>query len=404
MTEQLISRDSKGKIRLVEISYEWDDSQQGYVIHRNTGMYRGKMTEQPDIVILKGKASRTLQQQVELEYNSHRKKYLDKGYKLLEHPIDTYTTEELDTILGELRTNQDGVPKPMLAKQADKVTSQKTFDKLYWGSPKIDGLRCLIYMDENGELKTSSRGATNYNAAMSDILEHPDLIKIFKNNPGLIMDGECYKHGLSLQDINSVARTQVTAVDYTILQFYWYDIVDVNAVVEDRINKINDIAKELNLSFDPNKVFEEGELRIQIVPQYPVSGYSHMLEMHNNFVSEGWEGLVVRLSESKYGPNKRTNDMIKLKCYKDAEFEVIGYELGLRGSEDMVFNCITPHGKEFKAKPYGDRDRKQWYVDNFEKECLHKMATVKYFYYSDNNDEINGVPLQPSLVNFRIDL
>ena len=74
-------------------------------------------------------------------------------------------------------------------------------------------------MDEKGELKTSSRGATNYNAAMSDILEHPDLIKVFKDNPGLIMDGECYKHGLSLQDINSVARTQVTAVDYTILQF-----------------------------------------------------------------------------------------------------------------------------------------------------------------------------------------
>ena len=98
MKHQLISRDSRGKIRVVEISYNWDDEQHGFVIHRVTGLLNGKMTEQPDIVILKGKASRTLQQQVDLEYASNKKKYLDKGYKELIKPLDEYSSEELDDI------------------------------------------------------------------------------------------------------------------------------------------------------------------------------------------------------------------------------------------------------------------------------------------------------------------
>ena len=77
--DYLISRDSKGKIRVVEISYEWVELQQGFIIHRVTGLLNGKMTKQPDILIQKGKASRTLQQQVDLEYNSNKKKYLDKN-------------------------------------------------------------------------------------------------------------------------------------------------------------------------------------------------------------------------------------------------------------------------------------------------------------------------------------
>lgn len=399
MKHQLVSRDSKGKIRVVEISYNWDDEQHGFVIHRVTGLLGGKMTEQPDIVILKGKASRTLQQQVDLEYNSNKKKYLDKGYKELVLPLDEYTTESLDELLGEVRTGQDGVPKPQLAKQADKVTSKKTFDKKYLGSRKIDGLRCLIYMGEDGELHTSSRGAMNYDAAMYEILSHPILVQLFKDNPGLIMDGECYKHGYSLQQLNSVARTQVTAVDYEVLQFYWYDIVDLNMSAIDRIAKIKELGESINLTFEPEREFESGELRIQLVPHVEVSGWDNILNLHNEYVSEGWEGLVIRLQDSVYGPNKRTNDWIKVKVYKQETFKVIGIEQGLRHYDDMVFVLETEDGIPFKAKPFGDRNQKIEYTDNFEEKYKGHLGDVKFFYYSDDN-----CPLQPSFIAFRPDL
>jgi ATP-dependent DNA ligase len=396
---QLISRDSKGKIRVVEMFYEWNEEQHGYVIHRSTGLLNGKMVEQPDIVILKGKASRTLKEQVELEYNSNKKKYLDKGYRELENPLEDYSEEELNNILGDVRTGQNGVPKPQLAKQADKVTNLKTFDKKYWGSRKIDGLRCLIYLGEDGKLHTASRGATNYDAAMIEILEHPDLIQLFKDNPTLIMDGECYKHGYSLQQLNSVARTQVKAVDYEILQFYWYDIVDLNSPVTERINKIKELAEPLSLTFEPEREFQYGELRIQLVPHVEVSGWDNIMALHNEYVSEGWEGLVIRLESSLYGPNKRTNDWLKVKCYKQDTYKVIGIEQGLRKYDDMVFVLETEEGKQFKAKPFGDKNQKIEYTDNFEEKYQNHLGDVKYFYYSDE-----GTPLQPSFIAFRPDL
>lgn len=399
MKHQLVSRDSKGKIRVVEMSYEWNKEQHGYVIHRSTGLLSGKMVEQPDIVILKGKASRTLKEQVELEYNSNKKKYLDKGYRELENPLEDYSEEELNNILGDIRTGQNGVPKPQLAKQADKVTNLKTFDKKYWGSRKIDGLRCLIYLGEDGKLHTASRGATNYDAAMVEILEHPDLIRLFKDNPILIMDGECYKHGYSLQQLNSVARTQVKAVDYEILQFYWYDIVDLNAPVTERINKIKELAEPLSLTFEPEREFQYGELRIQLVPHVEVSGWDNIMALHNEYVSEGWEGLVIRLESSLYGPNKRTNDWLKVKCYKQDTYKVIGIEQGLRKYDDMVFVLETEEGKQFKAKPFGDRNQKIEYTDNFEEKYQNHLGDIKYFYYSDE-----GTPLQPSFIAFRPDL
>lgn len=397
--QYLISRDSKSKIRVVEIFYEWNDEQHGFIIHRTTGLYGGKMTKQPDIVILRGKASRTLKDQVKLEYNSNKKKYLDKGYKELENDISEYSEEELNNILGDIRTGQDGVPKPMLAKQADKVTNVKIFDKKYWGSRKIDGLRALIYMGEDGELHTSSRGAMNYDAAMYEILSHPDLIKLFKENEGLILDGECYKHGYTLQRLNSVARTQVTAVDYEVLQFYWYDIVDLNLTATERIDKINKLAKSLNLSFDPEREFKQDELRIQLVPHVEVSGWDNIMKLHNDYVEEGWEGLVIRLQDSMYGPNKRTNDWIKVKCYKQDTFKVVGIKQGLRLYDDMVFILETEEGKQFKAKSFGDRAQKIEYTDNFEEKYKNHLGDVKYFYYSDDN-----TPLQPNFVAFRPDL
>ena len=396
---QLISRDSKGKIRVVEMSYEWNEEQHGYVIRRSTGLLGGKMIEQPDILITKGKASRTLKEQVELEYNSNKKKYLDKGYRELENPLEDYSEEELNNILGDVRTGQNGVPKPQLAKQADKVTNLKTFDKKYWGSRKIDGLRCLIYLGEDRKLHTASRGATNYDAAMVEILEHPDLIRLFKDNPTLIMDGECYKHGYSLQQLNSVARTQVKAVDYEVLQFYWYDIVDLNSPVTERINKIKELAGPLSLTFEPEREFQYGELRIQLVPHVEVSGWDNIMALHNEYVSEGWEGLVIRLESSLYGPNKRTNDLLKVKCYKQDTYKVIGIEQRLRKYDDMVFVLETEEGKQFKAKPFGDRNQKIEYTDNFEEKYQNHLGDVKYFYYSDE-----GTPLQPSFIAFRPDL
>ena len=398
----LVSKDSKGKIRVVEISYEGNEATRIYTIYRYTGQFEGKMTKQPEIIVDRGKATRNIHEQVELQFNALVKGYKDKGYIELENEIDNYSSEELYKLFGDAPAGTNGVVKPMLAKQADKVTKTNIFNKKWIASRKIDGLRCIIYLGDDGKLHTSSRGATNYDSAMFEILTHPALIKLFKNNKGLMLDGECYHHGYTLQQINSIARTQKIAKDLEVLQFYWYDIVDLNNPFKSRLAKMKAIAEELKeygseIGWDPDRIFKENELRIQFVPQVEVSDWDNMMKLHNEYVSEGWEGLVIRDPERPYKPNGRTNDMIKIKQYQSEEFLIVGYELGLRGSEDMVFVLETSDGIKFKAKPHGDREQKQWYIDNFEQECLNRYAITKFFYLSDDR-----VPLQPSVAAIRL--
>lgn len=390
----LVNRDSKGSLRIVQVEYKLVG--EDYIIHRSTGIYKKKMTEQPDIIITTGKAKRTKGEQTELQFAHLVKEYKDKGYKELSKPLDEYSEQELSDLVGQYKTSQEGLLKPMLAKQYQDVKGQKTFDKNYYGSRKVNGVRCIIYYDK-GELHTHSRGAISYDFVMEHILKHPKLIALFKENPTLILDGEIYKHGWTLNKISGICRSQKTAYDGEPLEFYMYDVVDLDKTFKERLEVINYISDTLNFNFNPTKDWEEDDLKIQVLPQEPISGFDNMMKLHDQYVSEGWEGLVVRLESAKYGPGKRTNDMIKIKRYFDAEYQITGLKEGLR-PEDMCFTMVTENGQTFNAKPIGDRAQKQWYRDHLD-DIIGKMATLKYFEMSGK--EGSEVPQQPILLSIR---
>lgn len=384
----LISRDSKGKIRVVEISYQWEDDYNGFVIRRHTYQYGGKVTDQPEIVITKGKAKRTVTEQARLEYNSHIKKYQDKGYKLLEKDINTYSLEDLNKILPEFTTDANGFQKHMLAKQADKVAAS-AFEKEWYASRKIDGTRCSFYY-KDGVIKTASRGGGDYDPACQHFITNEKLIAFFENHPDYILDGELYKHGKSLQQISGAARLEKNAYDCDWLEYYIYDVMIPNMPFKDRLEILEEIQEELGLGFDPEHIWNEGDLQMQMVPHVKVSGWLNIKSLHDKYVSEGWEGVVIRDPSKNYKFGGRGNEMIKVKMYQDSEFLVTGISEGLR-DEDLCFTCVTEDGKEFKAKPMGSRELKQAYRNNLD-QIIGKMATVKFFYYSDD-----GTPLQPVL-------
>lgn len=394
----LVSKDNKGKIRVVEIDYEWDDSRRGFVIRRRTYQYAGKVSVQPEIWIFTGKAKRTVTEQVKLEYASHLKKYQDKGYKLLPSNISIDDSKAVADFvqeqMGEGVSDSNGFKKHMLAKQADKVATS-VFDKIkyWWGSRKIDGVRCSFYW-KDGEVRTASRGGGDYDASTSFMRHNPKLIQFFEDHPDIVLDGELYEHGKSLQQISGAARLEKDTAGMDWLEYYIYDVMDSTKTFEERLDILHDIANELDLGFDPERQWAEGDLKFQMVPQEKVVGWANIQKLHDKYVSEGFEGIVIRDPAKVYNFGGRTNAMIKVKMYKDAEFEIVGYEDGLR-PEDMVFVCQTELGAKFEAKPMGPRELKYEYLDRMD-EIIGKMATVKYFYLSDA-----GVPLQPVLKAIR---
>ena len=395
---QLISRDSKGKIRVVEMKAHWCEDEQAFGIFRTTYQYGGKRTEQPTIFIKEGKSTRTVREQLELEYKSNMKKYLDKGYKALEKPIEEYSEQELHEIVGEVITDASGFSKHMLAKQADKVKDSSIEKVKMWAvSRKIDGVRCSLYW-KDGEVKSASRGGGDYDSSTFQLRENPLLRSILSTHPDWVLDGELYKHGKSLQQISGAARMEKNALGCDWLEYYVYDIMVPDAPFSHRYTLLHELATLLNQEhFNPEIDWGEGDLRVQVVPHVFVTGdnkVEQIKNLHDQYVSEGWEGCVARDVSKAYKYGGRGQEMIKFKMYQDAEFEITGLSEGLR-PEDMCFTLKTEDGIEFKAKPMGSRELKEQYRENLDK-LIGKMATVKFFYLSDE-----GTPLQPVLKAIR---
>ena len=401
MIKYLLGKASTGKFRyaVVECDEEWHEPEHGYIIQRSYGQVNGKNTLSPAIIVDRTKQKRNWQEQYTLQYNSEVKKFLDKGYvEVPKHPNE-YSESELDEIFGEVKTNQYGVIKPMLAKQSEKVTNTKIFEKAWLASRKLDGVRCLLYY-KDGEIHTASRGGEHYDYSTEHIRTDNRLLKFFEENPNVILDGELFKRFKSLQQISGAARMEKNAVDCDWLEYWIYDCYIASDTEMSAINRYMFLRKNLTtvqLYSDIDCDNEHDSIRL--LEQFSIEGWVSMELEHDRYVSEGFEGVVIRNPERPYKPGGRTNDMIKIKKYKSSEFLVTGYELGLRGSEDMTFICETEDGIVFKAMPVGDRAVKAEYVENFEEKYEGHMAECTYFNLSDE-----GVPTQPKLRVFRFDL
>lgn len=136
----LVTIDSKGKIRVASFEIKYIEEDHGFFITRQTGCLGGKMTEQPSKLITQGKAKRTVEEQADLEFKSLINKMKDKGYKQLDKSVHNYTESELREIIGDVATDSNGFAKHMKAKPI-KDCKESSIEKVkeWWVSRKIDG-------------------------------------------------------------------------------------------------------------------------------------------------------------------------------------------------------------------------------------------------------------------------
>lgn len=404
MITYMLGKASTGKFRfaIVETDEEWHEPEHGYIIQRSYGQVKGKTILSPTIVVDKTKQKRTWKQQLELQYNSEVKKYLDKGYVRVDKHPNEYSEEELSEAFGDVKTNQAGVIKPQLAKQAEKVTNKKIFDKEWLSSRKLDGVKSLFCYNE-GEVHTASRGGGHYDNSTEHIRMYPPLVKFFENNPTIVLDGELFVRGKSLQQISGAARLEKGTKDTSWLQYWIYDCYDTANPETIAADRWDFLVSELNHKNEIPVYYSVEDDAINdpviLLHHEKVSGWNNMKKLHDKWVSEGFEGAVITDPSKPYKPGSRCNNLIKIKEYKSEDFKVIGYKLGLRGSEDMTFTCELEDGRTFEAMPCGDRATKEEYVENFEDKYKGHKAECTYFSYSDD-----GIPTQPKLRVFRFDL
>lgn len=403
MVKYLLGRASTGKFRffIIESSEKWDEEKRGFIIQRSYGQIGGKTTLSPEIIVGKKPSTKTWHDALELKFNSEVKKQLDKGYIEVEKDPNEYTESELSELFGEIKTDQQGIIKPQLAKQSEKVTNQKIFDNEWMISRKLDGVKALFYY-QDGEIHTASRGGSDYDEATTHIREDKELLEFFERNPNIILDGELFKPGISLQQISGACRLEKGTKDTSWIQYWIYDCYDKNNPDTTAKERQKFLIKELNNNctfsiYDGSHI--DNTSCVIVLDQDIVSGWDNMKKLHDQYVAEGFEGAVIKDPNKCYKPGSRGNQLIKIKQYKSEDFVVTGYELGTRGSEDMVFICEMDDGRTFKAMPVGSREVKEEYVENFNNKYKNHKAECTFFNYSDE-----GIPTQSKLRCFRFDL
>jgi len=257
--------------------------------------------------------------------------------------------------------------KPMLAYKVDAKPIDWT--KKVYMQPKLDGVRCVIQLNDKGEVYAYSRTGKPW-LNIEHILQ--DLKPLFKENEDVILDGELYNHDLrdDFEKIISLVRKQKPTADdraesKQLVQFHCYDYANGSENYSTRMNNL--VTSDMYsycVKYVPTTCVAEDQAQIQ-----------HQLNL-----DEGYEGSILRLD----GPYqcKRSYNLQKFKDFHDTEATIIGYVDGkgkregtlgkflMQDDDGVEFGC--PPGKGYNYKMLADMLTN---IHNY----IGKRATFTYF-------------------------
>jgi DNA ligase-1 len=289
-------------------------------------------------------------EQAALEAQAKWEKQKKKGY------VDTKEAAEA----GELDAIIEGGIVPMLAHSYADHGHKIKFPAFV--QPKLDGIRCIaILKDGKCTLWTRTR---------KPITGVPHIARAIENafQVDVTLDGELYNHDFkaNFEKIVSFVRQETPAEGHEVVQYHVYDLPE-----EVPFSKRAEKLRYLKSSWFPN-----GE--IVKVETVQVEDEAQAMSFFEEWRKQGYEGAMIRNADGKY-VNKRSYDLLKMKEFDDAEFDIIGVEEGrgkLQGHAG-AFVCRTQDGKEFLAKMAGDTGMLKTYFENHST-WQGKKLTVKY--------------------------
>lgn len=335
----------------------WSDDQAFYISYgKDGGKMQGRITPvDPKNV---GKANQTTrEEQAKLELNSAFAKQWDKGYR--------YNKEDAMEARNIL---------PMLAHDYLKKSHKITYP--CYVSRKLDGVRCFAKATDTTVLLTSRMGK-RYLTPYQICVE----LMCLREETGIEkFDGELYIHGVLLQDIVGAAKKQKPLTNE--LEYHIFDVPVSDRGFESRLSdldKIEKAIKKLDLK------------HIKVVTNTLVESEQEARKVMNDYLDEGYEGLMLRNRYGKYEFGDRSNDLQKWKDFKDMEVKIISVSKDKNG--EGVYLCKMKDGNHVECKMIGSFETRK-----FEVCCLNvgKWMTLKYQALTKD-----GIPQFPVGIAFR---
>lgn len=331
-----------------------------------------------------GKKNETtyLQQCIQETERKWKDKTEKEGYVL-----DSIDDEKNDD--NDKKDNKNNKYLPMLAQTyefSSKKNKKNNIKFPCFVQPKLDGLRCIVYMDEKDDIKFQSRTGT-YFETMGHIEEELKLIKFPKN---VIFDGELYTDDIPFEELAGLIKkkklSEQDLVRLRHIKYNIYDIVDQENDFSERTDFIHSFFKKTKFTY------------LKEVPTYEAEDEKACKECFGEFVEKGYEGIMLRNKDGMYRCNYRSHDLQKYKEFMESEYPIVGYKEGDgRDKGTVIWLCVTKDGKEFNVRPRGTIEmRKEWFETG--KKYVGKMLTVIYQELSEM-----GVPRFPVGKDIRCD-
>mgnify|MGYP000866727162 CR=1 FL=1 len=341
----LYALSSNGKAKEWEI-YIKHNEDKTYTIVRKYGYIDGKkQISENNITSGKniGKKNETsIEEQANNESKSLWLKQKQKGY-----------SESIET--------EQQIPLPMLAHDYNK--RGKDIKMPCFVQPKLDGVR-MIATKTNSVIKLFSR-----TGKVIHHMEHisKDLNETLTDNENIYIDGELFTFDLKFEEISGLCRTSKKLDKNRFkIKFHVFDIFDLSKPDENNDSRLKKLCELQSTS------------NITIVKTSFIKNSGQIQKMHDAFVQDGYEGLILRNINGKYSPNYRSKDLQKLKTFQDKEYEICG---GHEGQGDdvgtVIFQCKDINDNKFHVRPRGTREIRKEYWANLDT-YIGKKLSVRY--------------------------
>lgn len=277
---------------------------------------------------------------------------------------------------------------PMLAQTYTPGKSKKN-DIVFpcYVQPKLDGLRCLMYMS-GGVVRVQSRtgGAFEH---MGHIVD--EIAPFLRAHQNIVLDGELYTTEIPFENLAGlIKKKKISEADMDELakiKYHIYDYIDrtdPTVTFRDRDQQLDAFEEEMGAVAYP----ESGVVRF--VPTYIVKNVAEFREKFAEFIEAGYEGAMLRNSLGVYRQNYRSTDLQKYKEFQEDEFTIVDFKQGEgRDEGTVIWVCETDDGRPFCVRPKGSVEyRRELFARA--RDCIGSKLTVIFQELSEM-----GVPRFP---------
>lgn len=266
----------------------------------------------------------------------------------------------------------------MLATNVEKVLD-KIKDEEYFITQKLDGLRMIVIVDEDGNKTAYSRNGLLYEGLDSFLNE----LELHSNN---IYDGELLYFDDSLKSDERFRKTNEIIrckgeKDKNLLQYHIFDSIDLIELKEDSLHQpYADRRMYLDENLPQNKYQ-------RVVPVlYKGKIDNKVFELLDEIVEQGAEGLMANLSTGIYEFGKRSKNILKFKKFHDVDLLCIGVEEGdgkYKGKLGKIL--VEYYGYEVGIGSGFTDEQREYYWKNPDK-IIGKIVQIKYFEESEDKE------------------